>query len=69
MSVSRCMGQALEIASRPRAEWAAAIDRVRLECPHADCTGGMGCQQRIREYLQMQWRMLARREAGKRGIR
>ncbi len=67
MSVSRCMDQALEIARLPKAQWAGAIDRVRVVCPHADCTGGMGCQQRIREYLQMQWRMLARREAGKRG--
>lgn len=69
MSVSHCMGQALDIAQLPRDQWAAAIAKVRVECPHADCTGGIGCQQRIREYLQMQWRMLARREAGKRGGR
>lgn len=69
MSVSHCMGQALEIARRPREEWAEAIARVRVECPHSDCTGGIGCQQRIREYLQLQWRMAARREAGKRGAR
>jgi len=61
------MDQALEIARLPKAQWAGAIDRVRVTCPYADCTGGIGCQQRIREYLQMQWRMLARREAGKRG--
>lgn len=69
MSVSHCMGQALEIARLPRGQWGGAIDRVRVECPHDDCTGGIGCQQRVREYLQMQWRVLACREAGTRGIR
>ncbi|WP_298233627.1 hypothetical protein [uncultured Azohydromonas sp.] len=63
------MGLAIEIARRPRSEWADAIARVRPQCPHSDCTGGIGCQQRIREYLQLQWRMLARREAGKGGGR
>ncbi len=66
MVVSHCMGQALKIARLPKAEWAAAIEAMPVTCPRADCTGGMGCQQRVGEYLRMQWRMLVRRDAIKR---
>ena len=63
MSVSRCMHQALAIAQKPRAEWAAAIDALPATCPHADCTGGIGCRARIADYLRIQWRMISAREA------
>ena len=57
------MHQALSIAQMPRAEWAAAIDALPAACPNADCTGGIGCRERIADYLRIQWRMISAREA------
>lgn len=64
MSISRCMGAALRIAQRPRDTWAAAIDQIPERCPSSDCTGKEGCRERVRDYLRVQYRMLARRQQG-----
>lgn len=67
MSVSRCMHSALAIAREPVETWGAAIAKLPETCPHADCTGGVGCRERIADYLRVQWRMLQRRpQAGAR---
>lgn len=63
MSVSHCMGQALAIAETPRPQWRDAIEALPEACPHADCTGGVGCRARVADYLRIQWRMIAAREA------
>lgn len=63
MSVSRCMGRALAIAETPRPQWRQAIEALPESCPAADCTGGIGCRARVADYLRIQWRMIAVREA------
>lgn len=63
MGVSRCITKAIEIGRRPKAEWKDAIEQLPAECPSAGfCTGGIGCRERIADYLRMQWNMLAARE-------
>ena len=62
MSVSHCMHKALDIAKRPRAEWSGMIDKLPTNCEHADCGEPRNCQQRIREYMRMQWKIQNRRE-------
>lgn len=62
MTLSHCMDQALAIAQTARADWAAAIAKVPETCPRSDCTGGVGCRERIADYLRVQWRMAERRE-------
>jgi len=57
------MGQAMAIARTPRATWAGQIDALPDGCDRLDCTGERSCQRRIREYLRMQYRIAARREA------
>ena len=59
MSVSRCMGKALTIAQKPRAQWREAIEALPETCPGSDCTGGMGCRARVADYMRIQWRMIA----------
>lgn len=63
MSASRCMHHALAIATQPRAQWQVLLGKLPEACPHADCTGGVGCRERVADYLRVQWRMLAAREA------
>ena len=63
MGVSNCLTKALDIGRRPREEWKAAVAEIPVECPHKGvCTGGLGCQDRIAEYLRTQWQMNVRRE-------
>lgn len=62
MSVSRCIGRALEIAKLPADKWAAEIDKLPTVCPHSDCGQPRNCRQRNDEYLTMQ-RRIARRQA------
>lgn len=67
MSVSRCITKALEIGKRPRQEWKEAIAALPEECQHACiCTGGIGCRQRIGDYLRVQYRAQVRLEQIKR---
>lgn len=68
MSVSRCMHHALAIAAQPDSGWGDAIARLPEACPHGDCSGGVGCRERVAMYLRLQLRMLRRRRVtGKRG--
>ncbi|MCD9097062.1 hypothetical protein [Luteimonas fraxinea] len=57
------MHHALAIAQKPQADWQAAIEAVPAECPHRDCSGGIGCRERVSAYMRVQWRMLTRRKA------
>lgn len=41
----------------PPERWGVQIDALPTECPHADCGQPKNCQQRIREYLRVQWRL------------
>lgn len=67
MGVSNCLTKALVIGRGPREEWKAAVAEISAECPHKSvCTGGMGCRDRIADYLRMQWQMTVRREKRKR---
>lgn len=64
MGVNRCLHQALLIARQPRAEWCTQIDQIAEACQAPGvCTGGIGCRQRIAEYLRVQWWMIERRES------
>lgn len=71
MSVSRCLlPAALRAASTHRAEWKGQIDALPTRCQHPDvCTGGLGCRDRVAEYLRVQFQAQARRERMKRGGR
>lgn len=62
--MNRCLHQALLIARQPRSEWRTQIDQIAEACQApAVCTGGVGCRQRIAEYLRVQWWMIERRES------
>ncbi len=62
--MNRCLHQALLIARQPRTEWRVQIDQVPEPCQAPGvCTGGVGCRQRIAEYLRVQWWMIERRES------
>lgn len=62
MGVNRCLHQALLIARQPRPEWRAQIEQMPEACQTPDvCTGGIGCRQRIADYLRVQWMMIERR--------
>ncbi|MCU1033294.1 hypothetical protein JAK64_05955 [Stenotrophomonas maltophilia] len=64
MGVNRCLHQALLIARQPRAEWRTQIDQIAEACQAPGvCTGGIGCRQRIAEYLRVQWWMIERRKS------
>ncbi len=64
MGVNRCLHQALLIARQPRSEWRAQIEQIAENCEAPGvCTGGIGCRQRIAEYLRVQWWMIERRES------
>jgi hypothetical protein len=65
MSASWCMHHALEIAKRPRAQWADAIKRIPTGCKHADCGEPRCCRTRNSEYLRMQWRIAEARARGR----
>jgi hypothetical protein len=70
MGVSCCLLQAIEIGRKPRHEWKPAIDALPVECPNVGiCTGGVGCRERIADYLRMQWNMMARRAPSEGGRR
>lgn len=61
MSMSHCMGRALEIAKAPRETWGARIAELPNGCEHHDCGAPRNCRERIAEYLRMQWRIADRR--------
>lgn len=64
MGVNQCLHQALVIARQPREHWRAQIEQMPEACQASGvCTGGVGCRQRIAEYLRVQWLMMERREA------
>ncbi len=64
MGVNRCLHQALLIARQPRTEWRTQIDQIAEACQAPGvCTGGVGCRQRIAEYLRVQRWMIERRES------
>lgn len=66
MSVSRCITKAIDIAQAPRAAWRDAIQALPEECQYpCVCTGGVGCRERVAEYLRMQWQMHERRKQAK----
>jgi len=71
MSVSRCLLPAAEKAARtPRAEWKAQIEALPVDCPHPSiCTGGVGCRERVADYLRVQFGAQAQRERSKAGKR
>lgn len=69
MSASRCMHHARRIQQSPPADWGRLIDSLPTACPHADCGQPKNCQQRIREYLRMQYRITAALEARQRAGR
>lgn len=62
MSVSHCMGRALDIAQKPLVEWAGAIAEVSDACPHPDCGEPRNCRERIADYLRVQYRIRRRRD-------
>jgi len=69
LGVNRCLHQALLIARQPREQWRAQIEQIAEACQAPGvCTDGVGCRQRIAEYLRVQWLMIERREtaAGRR---
>lgn len=71
MSVSRCLLPAAVLAAQtPRMKWKEQIDALPAECPHPNvCGGGIGCRQRVGEYLRVQYQAQARRERMKGGKR
>ncbi|MGR4895011.1 hypothetical protein ACIPR8_07015 [Stenotrophomonas sp. LARHCG68] len=71
MSVSRCLLPAAEKAARtPRTGWKEQIDELPVACPHPGiCTGGVGCRERVADYLRVQFKAQARREQVKGGKR
>jgi len=70
VSVSTCIIKALDIARVPRQQWKAAIDALPEACQTPSvCTGGIGCRQRLAEYLRVQYLAQARRERMKAGGR
>ena len=62
MSVSYCMGKALEIGRTPRASWASQIDQLPDGCSRAECGRPKNCRERIADYLRTQYRVQALRE-------
>lgn len=60
MSVSHCMHLALEVATKPRDQWAAEIAKIPTGCQHSDCGSPRSCRQRIADYLRVQYRAQAR---------
>lgn len=63
MSVSMCMMKAIDIATAPRQRWKAAIEQLPARCQHpGQCGGGIGCRQRIADYLRVQYQAQALRE-------
>lgn len=70
MSVSRCITRALEIGKHPRQEWKDMIAGLPEACQHASiCTGGIGCRERISDYLRVQYRAQVHLESIKRAGR
>ena len=65
MSVSHCMGLALDIARLPDHQWAGEIAKLPEACAHADCGLPRNCRERIAEYLRVQYRMARRLEGGR----
>lgn len=64
MSVSRCLGVAVQTLSRvPRSEWKAYIDALPLACPTPDiCTAKPGCRDYCADYFRVQFRAQVRLE-------
>ncbi|TFZ46108.1 hypothetical protein E5C33_07500 [Stenotrophomonas maltophilia] len=68
MGVNRCLTQALLIAKKPRGQWKGGIAQLPEACQAPGiCSGGIGCRERLADYLRVQWRMIERREALKTG--
>lgn len=62
--------KALDIGRLPREKWKQAIEALPEECPcKGVCTGGMGCRERVADYMRTQWHMLAKREKRRGGAR
>lgn len=63
MTVSMCLMKALDISTAPRQRWKSAIEQLPAQCQHPDvCGGGIGCRQRIADYLRVQYQAQALRE-------
>lgn len=63
MSVSMCLMKAIDIAAAPRQCWKAAVEQLPVQCQHpGTCSGGIGCRQRIADYLRVQYQAQALRE-------
>ncbi|TQD51224.1 hypothetical protein [Marilutibacter aestuarii] len=63
MSVSHCMGKALEIAAGPLDTWAGKIAALPDACLHSDCGAPRNCRERIADYLRVQYRAAKRKAA------
>lgn len=57
--ISRCIGLAMVIRRKPRAEWEAAIAELK-PCAFDDCTNPAPaetrCQEVAKDYLRTHWR-------------
>ncbi|WP_031336492.1 hypothetical protein [Xylella fastidiosa] len=63
MSVSRCLGQAVEaLRDQPRAQWKAYIQTLPQVCPHTTCTAQPGCREYVAAYFRVQWGIQVNRE-------
>lgn len=62
MSVSRCLGPAVEkLSGVHRSQWKGYIDALPESCPHSGCTAG-GCRAFVADYFRVQWHVQASRE-------
>jgi hypothetical protein len=41
--------------AQPDTKWAGLINKLPDSCAYADCGEPRSCQQRLREYLRVQW--------------
>lgn len=63
MSVSRCLGPAVDVLRGiPREQWSAHLDTLPMVCPQSDCTAKPGCRGYVAEYFRMQWRIQCAQE-------
>jgi len=63
MSVSRCLGPAVEkLSVVHRSQWKACIAALPETCPHGGCTAKPGCRDYVAAYFRVQWHAQARRE-------
>jgi hypothetical protein len=55
MTINHCMHHARRIMAQPDTKWAGLINKLPDSCAYADCGEPRSCQQRLREYLRVQW--------------